>query len=110
MPRGDGTGPLGEGPMTGRAAGYCAGYSAPGFTNPVPGRGFWGRGGRRRFHWYWRTGYPGYYVPPVSPVPPAPVPYRMEPKDKVKYLENVAADLKKELEAIEKRINELRTE
>ncbi|NLG83887.1 MAG: DUF5320 domain-containing protein, partial [Firmicutes bacterium] len=25
MPRGDGTGPLGLGPMTGRAMGYCAG-------------------------------------------------------------------------------------
>lgn len=46
MPRGDGTGPAGMGPMTGRAAGYCAGYGAPGFANPVPGRGFGlGRGG-----------------------------------------------------------------
>ncbi|NLG67487.1 MAG: DUF5320 domain-containing protein, partial [Actinobacteria bacterium] len=25
MPRGDGTGPEGMGPMTGRGAGYCAG-------------------------------------------------------------------------------------
>ncbi len=45
MPRGDGTGPAGMGPMTGRAAGYCAGYPMPGFTNPIPGRGF-GGGGR----------------------------------------------------------------
>jgi len=52
MPRGDGTGPMGMGPMTGRAAGYCAGFSAPGFANPVPrmgmgfrrGTGFYGRG------------------------------------------------------------------
>jgi len=44
MPAGDGTGPLGLGPMTGRAAGYCAGYPVPGFMNPIPGRGFWGRG------------------------------------------------------------------
>jgi hypothetical protein len=29
MPRGDGTGPGGLGPMTGRAAGFCAGYPAP---------------------------------------------------------------------------------
>ena len=41
MPRGDGTGPGGMGPMTGRAAGYCAGYSVPGYMNPVPGRGAW---------------------------------------------------------------------
>jgi len=39
MPRGDGTGPAGMGPMTGRAAGYCAGYPAPGFMNPAVGMG-----------------------------------------------------------------------
>ncbi len=45
MPRGDGTGPMGMGPMTGRAAGFCAGYLAPGTMNPIPGRGFgFGRG------------------------------------------------------------------
>ena len=38
MPRGDRTGPAGMGPMTGRAAGYCAGYSTPGFMNPYGGR------------------------------------------------------------------------
>jgi hypothetical protein len=37
MPFGDGTGPLGLGPMTGRAAGFCARIVRPGFTNPVPG-------------------------------------------------------------------------
>jgi hypothetical protein len=40
MPRGNGTGPAGFGPMTGRAAGYCAGYPVPGYMNPIPGRGF----------------------------------------------------------------------
>ena len=42
MPRGDGTGPMGFGPMTGRAAGYCAGYSVPGYMNPIPGGAFRG--------------------------------------------------------------------
>jgi hypothetical protein len=42
MPRGDGTGPAGMGPMTGRAAGFCAGYPVPGYMNPAGGRGFWG--------------------------------------------------------------------
>jgi len=37
VPGGDGTGPAGMGPMTGRAAGYCAGYPAPGYLNGVPG-------------------------------------------------------------------------
>ena len=39
MPVGNGTGPLGLGPMTGRAAGYCAGYPVPGFMNPMVGMG-----------------------------------------------------------------------
>jgi len=43
MPFGDGTGPAGMGPMTGRAAGFCAGYPVPGYMNPVAGRaGFYG--------------------------------------------------------------------
>ncbi len=33
MPGGDGTGPQGLGPMTGRGAGYCAGFSLPGYNN-----------------------------------------------------------------------------
>ena len=46
MPFGDGTGPAGMGPMTGRGAGYCAGYQVPGFMNPIPGRlGFAGVAG-----------------------------------------------------------------
>ncbi|MDI3534182.1 MAG: hypothetical protein PWQ82_547 [Thermosediminibacterales bacterium] len=32
MPRGDGTGPRGLGPMTGRGMGYCAGFPVPGYT------------------------------------------------------------------------------
>ncbi|MBN1152457.1 MAG: DUF5320 domain-containing protein [Dehalococcoidia bacterium] len=48
MPRGDGTGPMGMGPMTGRGAGYCSGAGAPGFMNPSPGWGY-GRGYGRGF-------------------------------------------------------------
>lgn len=40
MPRGDGTGPVGSGPMTGRAAGFCAGYPVPGYMNPAGARGY----------------------------------------------------------------------
>jgi len=45
MPAGNGMGPIGLGPMTGRQAGYCAGYSLPGYMNPTPGRGLWTRFG-----------------------------------------------------------------
>jgi hypothetical protein len=60
MPGGDGTGPAGLGPRTGRGAGYCAGFPYPGYANtamrlgmayrrgsmqmPFSGRGFRGRG------------------------------------------------------------------
>ncbi len=79
MPWGDGTGPWGLGPRTGRGFGYCAGYPHPGFVVPFPrggrwfwgrgfGRGFWGRGRgfRRAFHWlpFHRYRYPMYYYPP----------------------------------------------
>jgi hypothetical protein len=78
MPQGNGTGPAGLGPMTGRAAGYCAGYPLPGYMNAIPGRGlksynrsffnrrrgFSGRGrGRSRgpgFQTIGRIPYPGY--------------------------------------------------
>ena len=50
MPGGDRTGPLGWGPMTGRGAGYCAGYPVPGYLNPIPGRGWFGVG-RGGFPW-----------------------------------------------------------
>ncbi|HKM30839.1 MAG: DUF5320 domain-containing protein [Bacteroidales bacterium] len=40
MPRGDKTGPMGQGPMTGRRTGFCTGYDTPGCTkNFGPGRG-----------------------------------------------------------------------
>ncbi|MBC8461292.1 MAG: DUF5320 domain-containing protein, partial [Deltaproteobacteria bacterium] len=53
MPGGDGTGPAGLGPMTGRAAGYCAGFPAPGFANAVP------RGGRFGYAPYYGGYAPG---------------------------------------------------
>ena len=43
MPGGDRTGPLGNGPMTGRRRGYCSGYQEPGYRHSSPGLGF-GRG------------------------------------------------------------------
>lgn len=65
MPRGDGTGPAGQGPRTGRAAGYCVGQENPGFANRGPGFGFGrgggrGGGGRGWRHWYHATGLTGW--------------------------------------------------
>ena len=45
MPSGNGKGPAGAGPKTGRAMGICAGFKSPGYANPDSrqGRGM-GRG------------------------------------------------------------------
>ncbi len=45
MPRGDGTGPAGKGPQTGRKKGYCTGADDPGYLVPGQGLGL-GGGGR----------------------------------------------------------------
>ena len=117
MPRGDGTGPAGMGPMTGRRAGYCAGYNMPGFANPLPGRGFgawgaWGgRGGGRGWrNWYYATGLPGWaragYYPAWGAVPfqapPAPT-----PEQEANFLRGQAENLRAALDSIEKRLQEL---
>ena len=57
MPLGDRTGPLGEGPQTGRRMGYCTDYDTPGYYRGTGrGRGFFRRGrGQGYGHGYfWR--------------------------------------------------------
>lgn len=120
MPGGDGTGPGGLGPMTGRAAGYCAGYSVPGYANPVGGRmglgwgrGFgrgrgWGRGfGRGRGFGFGGTAY-GYGVP-YNAVAYGGYPYAQEvtPQQEADMLKDQAKAMQDELKAINERISEL---
>lgn len=63
MPFGDRTGPFGQGPRTGRGAGFCGGAGAPGNVNG-PGRGFGrrnrGGGGRGARNCFYATGLPGW--------------------------------------------------
>jgi hypothetical protein len=105
MPRGDGTGPTGMGPMTGRGAGYCAGYNVPGFMNSLPGRGMgmgWGRGRGRGFGMGWHRGW----------MPPAPLPYyATAPKagDELEILKGQEKYLSETLKGINQRISELET-
>ncbi len=56
MPKGDRTGPIGGGPMTGRGAGFCAGTGVPGYENPLY-RSFRNRG--RGFFSHFGYGGPG---------------------------------------------------
>ena len=117
MPRGDKTGPQGAGPMTGRAAGYCAGYAAPGHMNPTGGYGRrgkgrgWGRGFRR----LGRFGYPQPLV--VQPVaqPQYQQAVQQTPEQEIAALENYQKslqaekkDLDEEMGGVAARIDELK--
>jgi hypothetical protein len=112
MPGGDRTGPMGMGPVSGRGAGYCAGYDAPGFAQPAGGRGFGrgrgrgfrgggfggGRGWRNRF---WATGLTGWQrAGAQAPIDPAP-------HDNRQALQAQAAALREELEAINRRLDQM---
>lgn len=70
MPRGDRTGPMGQGAMSGRGMGFCAGYPNPGFTRGGRMGGFgrgMGRGfGRGCFRGGYAAGWPAYGNPPVD--------------------------------------------
>ena len=105
MPGGDGTGPAGRGPMTGRAAGYCAGYSLPGTANPVPGRGYgfgFGRGLGLGFRGGRGGRWAGPYVPPYAAAPTW--------QQEMEALQGQARYLEDALEGIKKRIAELEAE
>jgi len=109
--------------MTGRAAGYCAGYPTPGFMNPYGGRGMgmaWGRGGgmgmgmgwRRGWGRGWGAGAGGYAPAPyASPAYGAP-PFWSAPsrEQEMEMLRGQADSLKGEMEAVNQRIQELEKE
>lgn len=116
MPRGDGTGPAGLGPMTGRRMGYCAGYGMPGYAHGGWGRGFGRGGGRGRGwrHWYYATGLPGWargrWFGAWGQVPYPPPTWREDAPDNVSeeealreqagYLEEALANVRKRLEEV----------
>lgn len=83
MPGGDGTGPMGWGPRSGRAAGYCSGYSRPGYANPFPGRRYGAYGFQR----------PRYY--------------REDPADEKVFLKHRAGLLREQIRLIEERLKEI---
>ncbi len=105
MPRGDGTGPLGRGPMSGRGAGFCAGFGFPGYDNAFPGRRFgmgFGRsrgfdGGRGR-----RNRFPGAGMRERG----CPGNFRAGDAEKV-YLARRADALQSELDLIRNRLAEM---
>lgn len=120
MPSGDRTGPAGMGPRTGRGAGYCGGSDAPGFASAGSGRGFgFGRGGGMRGggfgrgfgggsgggrgwrHRFWATGIPGWAWFGGEPG-------KSDPASEKDALSRQAEAIRSQLEAIEKRLSEIR--
>jgi len=117
MPGGDRTGPLGQGPGTGRTFGYCYGFDTPGYTKG-PGRGMgrgfgyeraMGRNTERGVSFgYCRgrgfgTQYQG-YIPGHQGISP------MSKEDEIKLLKSEADVLKRSQKEIEKRLGELEKE
>lgn len=111
MPGGDRTGPMGQGPMTGRGAGYCAGTGAGGYANAGFGRRFagyrcgFGQGGGRGWrHRFYATGMPG-WVRAGYGVAPMSAPFTKE--QEVDLLKAQSSELQQELEQINQRLSEL---
>ncbi|MCK4550655.1 MAG: DUF5320 domain-containing protein [Candidatus Aenigmarchaeota archaeon] len=102
MPGGDGTGPRGMGPMTGRRAGYCTGYNMPGYANAIPGRGAFGMG--RRFFARGRGFGAGF----SQEVAAAPVPQQPSKEERIQALEQQKAAIEEGLKQIEKELSELK--
>jgi len=111
MPGGDRTGPLGQGPGSGRAFGYCYGFDSPGYMKGPGrgmGRGFRFRGGYGRGRGFGRGwGFvPDYkdYMPGYPWMP------SMSKEDEIKMLKSEAETLKRSQKEIEKRLGELEKE
>jgi ribosomal protein L15 len=101
--------------MTGRAAGYCAGFGMPGYANPIAGRGFGmgfgrgrgfgGRGGGRGWrHMFYATGVPGWARFGWGGIAPVAAPTPEVEKD---FLEGQVEALQAQLDEVRKRLDEL---
>jgi len=93
MPRGDRTGPNGQGPMTGRGMGFCRGFNTPGFMNQGFGRG---RGFGRGF------GRAMVMQPQIQEI-------QMTQENEAKILEQELKEIELEKKEIQKRLKELST-
>lgn len=110
MPGFDGTGPRGQGPMTGGGRGYCV-VPANSFKNRFFGRRFiCGRGGGRgRRNWFYATGLLGWMRWQQGMPIDNDFNYTIPTSEELTMLKDQAVYIKEELEAIQSRIQELET-
>jgi len=107
MPGFDGNGPMGAGPMTGGARGYCNRtdneYAGPAFR-PVGFGGMmaYGRGLRRGFGW--RRGFRRFWGRGFEPYSPT---NSLTAEEELNLLKDQAQSVKSTLDSINKRISEL---
>lgn len=114
MPRRDRTGPMGMGPMTGRAAGDCAGYGMQGNITAGAGFGFQSGFGRSQNFWCGRGHGRGFtnrasrFFKGVrfSRGQTAPLP-TSSPEAEKQFLQTQAEALKIQLDEIKSRLDEL---
>lgn len=120
MPGGDRTGPMGMGAMTGRAAGYCAGYGVPGSMQAFAGRGFrgcghgrgggFGGGGYGRRNRFYATGLTGWqHMAPGWGNGPFPGAAPGNTEQELAALKAQAEQLQATLENIRKRMHDLKS-
>lgn len=107
MPSGDRTGPMGQGPRTGRMLGYCSGYDTPGFSSNTGTRmrrsfGF-GRGRGRGYGFGWKNIDQNNYPEPKQSFNESEI----GKEEQISMLKAQAESLSKTLKDIEKRLSNL---
>ncbi len=110
MPGGDRTGPRGMGPRTGRAAGFCRGFGAPGSFNrssDLDSRGG-NRGGGRRNRFF-QSGGPGGWSNQGGGAAGMGFAPNVGQEDRVETLRAQAMQMEKTLDMMKQRIRQLET-
>ena len=109
MPFGDGTGPTGLGPGSGRGAGFCGGLNAPGSLNRGAGFGRGGQGRRNRFRmtgpaswwrrWGWRRAFVPYGAAEISSTKPEEELATL--KSQEEWLQSTLSQVRQKIEELE---------
>lgn len=97
MPMGNGGGPAGNGPRTGRGAGFCSGFNRPGSFNRS-GLGRSGGFGRMNGMGRQAGGYRGMNFPPMDIQRVSDEDYRNMLSKEAEYLEKRLAEIKDQME------------